>query len=174
MSRLWFFVFLLFAGATRATPEFRFEVSEAALKPVRFEFHEKATRTWLPGCGQPDLVQGGWIPVSARYDQIPQSIAPNLFQVRVQRGFFRTLWVKLCAARFDEQNFVRLEHGLSPATRRFAAFQIDPRGSAMDATSVCALTPNTPASASEPLGCSRPSLKTQGTGTVFVRIVWQE
>lgn len=83
---------VLASAPVTVTPEFRFDTLDPALRPARFEFHEKELRTWPHDCIQTDLVQGsGWVPNSVRYDHVPKPLATATYRARVPRGFMRKL-----------------------------------------------------------------------------------
>jgi hypothetical protein len=151
---------LLSSPAVATTYEF---VSEDNLAiPVLWNYREMATRTVI-GCRQWDVLQGtGWFQATWHTEYTPEADG-NVYRVTPTPK----LAAKLCAAKMDQYNRMRVEAG---ALR--GSFSVIPDGFASEASIIC--RPRPEGTEYDNLVCEDAHVSVPERGTVRVIIHYQE
>ncbi len=109
-----FYLALVLVGGVSAplwAQSFTFVPDREELSVTVWHYREVSTRTWLPGCMLPDVLQGtGWFPNTFYTDYSPRATAEG-FEVILEPGKM----ARYCAAQMDAYNSLRLELSRSDA-----------------------------------------------------------
>jgi len=152
---------LLSTPAAAATT-FEFVSEQNAVVPVLWNYRELATRTVI-GCRQWDVLQGsGWFQATWYTDYTPLAEG-NVYKVKHQQK----LGPKICAAKMDQYNSVRVEAG---ALR--GSFSVNPDGFANETSVTC--RPNPAGSEYDNLVCDEAHVAVSGQGTVRIFIRYED
>jgi hypothetical protein len=153
-------VALLSSPAAATTFEFIPDHSE--LVPVLWNYREMATRTVI-GCRQWDVLQGtGWFQATWHIDYTPVAQG-NVYSVTHKQK----LAAKICAAKMDQYNRVRMEAGSLRGS-----FSVIPDGFANETSISC--RPNPEAEEYNNLACDEAHVAVPNNGTVRIYIRYQE
>ncbi|HYX38187.1 MAG TPA: hypothetical protein VE954_34230 [Oligoflexus sp.] len=151
---------LLSSPAAATTFEFVAENNEVI--PVLWNYREVATRK-VVGCRQWDVLQGtGWFQATWYTDYTPKA-DNTLYTVEPKP----TLGARICAARMDAYNSVRVEAG---ALR--GSFSVNPDGLSNETTITC--RPNPAGTEYDNLVCDEAHVALSAQGTVRIVIRYED
>lgn len=142
---------------------FEFVSAENEVVPVLWAYREVATRTFL-GCRQWDVLQGtGWFQATWHTEYTPVLEDHDTYTVTPRQN----LAAKICAAKMDAYNSVRVEAG---DLRGF--FPINPDGQSSETEVTC--RPNPEGSEYDSLVCDEAHVAVSEKGTVRIYIRFEE
>jgi hypothetical protein len=152
---------LLTTPAAAATT-FEFIPENPELVPVLWNYREMATRTVI-GCRQWDVLQGtGWFQATWYSDYTPV-LQGSFYTVTLKQK----LAAKICAAKMDQYNSVRMEAG-----ELRGSFSINPNGVASETSISC--RPNPEGTEYTSLSCDEAHVSVPENGTVRIHIRYEE
>jgi hypothetical protein len=152
---------LLSTPAAAATT-FEFIPNAEGLAPVLWNYREVATRTVI-GCRQWDVLQGtGWFQATWYSDYAPTRQG-SAYMVTLKPK----LAAKICAAKMDRYNSVRMEAG-----ELRGSFSINPDGLASETSISC--RPNPEGTEYTSLSCDEAHVFVPENGTVRIHIRYEE
>lgn len=153
---------MVLLSSPAAATTFEFIPDHPELVPVLWNYREMATRTVI-GCRQWDVLQGtGWFQATWYSDYAP-AFQGKAYTVTPKQS----LAAKICAAKMDQYNSVRMEAGSLRGS-----FSINPDGIASETSISC--RPDPEASEYETLVCDEAHVAVPNNGTVRIYIRYEE
>jgi hypothetical protein len=149
-------------SSTAAATTFEFVSEHNTVVPVLWSFREVATRTVI-GCRQWDVLQGtGWFQATWHTEYTPEA-QENVYRVTPKQK----LAAKICAAKMDPYNRVRVEAG-----ELRGSFALIPDGFASETSIVCRARPE--GTEYDNLVCDEAHVSVPERGTVRIFIHYQD
>lgn len=153
---------VLLSSPAMAATTFEFIPDHPELVPALWNYREVATRTVI-GCRQWDVLQGtGWFQATWYSDYEPTAQG-GVYSVTPRQK----LGAKICAARMDQYNSVRMEAGPWRGS-----FSIHPDGLENETSITCRVHPEKPEY--ESLVCDEAHVAVPGNGTVRIFIRYED